>query len=441
MYDSSGAKGIDTVRVKINNLVEQQNDQTADKPQTKLDKKVNNELKELAEQATKNAQSEPPPSNEPLTRITPKVPNGSNKVSSNVANRESETVKEPINSNQELVQSSVIPPGDYGFTVSRIDGKSPTGDDRILDVDLSYSGQIVVTGDTWKFGPVSGSCTVTYVDFEGGPIRQDIDKPTKASIPIGTHILVVESEHTDSFYDYCYWPAGNQDNSEIFFGNHIIYTQENDCAARIAKGEVETDEFGGGKWTWDITLPSLFFADCVNNSAPTADDQSVTTTMNTPIDIILTASDPENNSLTFTILPGGPTHGTLTGTSFPMTYTPVQNYIGPDEFTFKVNDGFQDSNVATVSILVEPCPSPAKATSNAQTLAPVCQENHAPIAEGSWSSVPPTPPDKPFIGAKIKLDGSKSHDPDKDDEVVKWQWEKRSPSNDYVKDTLTDSYI
>src|SRR5262249_53164247 len=36
------------------------------------------------------------------------------------------------------------------------------------------------------------------------------------------------------------------------------------------------------------------------------------------------------------------------------TYTPAANYNGSDSFTFKVNDGQLDSNVATVSISITP---------------------------------------------------------------------------------------
>jgi hypothetical protein len=34
------------------------------------------------------------------------------------------------------------------------------------------------------------------------------------------------------------------------------------------------------------------------------------------------------------------------------TYTPASNYNGADSFTYKANDGHADSNVATVSIIV-----------------------------------------------------------------------------------------
>jgi len=37
-----------------------------------------------------------------------------------------------------------------------------------------------------------------------------------------------------------------------------------------------------------------------------------------------------------------------------ITYTPAANYNGPDSFTFKANDGALYSNIATVSITVQP---------------------------------------------------------------------------------------
>jgi hypothetical protein len=47
-----------------------------------------------------------------------------------------------------------------------------------------------------------------------------------------------------------------------------------------------------------------------------------------------------------------PTNGSLSGTAPNLTYTPNANYNGPDSFTFKANDGTEDSNTATVSITV-----------------------------------------------------------------------------------------
>ena len=85
------------------------------------------------------------------------------------------------------------------------------------------------------------------------------------------------------------------------------------------------------------------------NQPPVAHAQTVATEEDTAKPITLTGSDSDGDSLTYTIV-DGPTHGTLTGTGATRTYTPDDNYHGPDTFTFTVNDGTVDSNVATVTI-------------------------------------------------------------------------------------------
>ena len=61
--------------------------------------------------------------------------------------------------------------------------------------------------------------------------------------------------------------------------------------------------------------------------------------------------DVDGDSLT-TVLVTGPAHGTLSLERQRRTYTPAANYNGPDSFTYKANDGTDDSNVATVTITV-----------------------------------------------------------------------------------------
>ena len=87
------------------------------------------------------------------------------------------------------------------------------------------------------------------------------------------------------------------------------------------------------------------------NGAPTADSQNVSTNEDTPLDITLTGSDPDNGQLMFTVVTN-PTHGTLSGAAPNLTYTPAANYNGSDSFTFQANDGMANSNIATVSITV-----------------------------------------------------------------------------------------
>ncbi|HXI51676.1 MAG TPA: Ig-like domain-containing protein, partial [Candidatus Saccharimonadales bacterium] len=89
------------------------------------------------------------------------------------------------------------------------------------------------------------------------------------------------------------------------------------------------------------------------NDAPSANAQSLTTAEDTALNIILASSDPDGDTLTFSIVTA-PAHGTLSGTGANRTYTPAANYNGPDNFTFKVNDGTVDSAPATVSLTVTP---------------------------------------------------------------------------------------
>jgi uncharacterized repeat protein (TIGR01451 family) len=87
------------------------------------------------------------------------------------------------------------------------------------------------------------------------------------------------------------------------------------------------------------------------NDAPVANSQSVTTNEDTPKAITLTGSDVDSSSLNYIIV-AGPSHGSLSGVAPNVTYTPAANYNGTDSFTFKINDGSADSNVATVSITI-----------------------------------------------------------------------------------------
>ena len=87
------------------------------------------------------------------------------------------------------------------------------------------------------------------------------------------------------------------------------------------------------------------------NTAPVAYDQNVSTTANVSVDITLTASDADEDPLTYTI-DTNPSNGFITGEAPNITFTPSTNYTGPDSFTFHVNDGTEDSNTATVSINV-----------------------------------------------------------------------------------------
>ena len=69
----------------------------------------------------------------------------------------------------------------------------------------------------------------------------------------------------------------------------------------------------------------------------------------TAANITLTGSDVDGDALSYTVLTL-PAHGLLSGIAPNVVYTPDANFNGSDGFTFQVNDGQADSNIATVSI-------------------------------------------------------------------------------------------
>jgi hypothetical protein len=94
----------------------------------------------------------------------------------------------------------------------------------------------------------------------------------------------------------------------------------------------------------------------VPNHPPIANNQTITTSVDKPVNITLTAYDPEiNESITAAIVsqPSDGRLGEINQTTGNVTYTPNSGFSGTDEFTFKVNDRKVDSDKnGTVKITV-----------------------------------------------------------------------------------------
>ncbi len=86
-------------------------------------------------------------------------------------------------------------------------------------------------------------------------------------------------------------------------------------------------------------------------AAPVAQDQAGTIAEDTPTAISLSATDPNGDALSFSVVVA-PAHGTLSGTAPNLVYTPAPNFNGLDSFTFTASDGALTSAPARVSITV-----------------------------------------------------------------------------------------
>jgi len=111
----------------------------------------------------------------------------------------------------------------------------------------------------------------------------------------------------------------------------------------------------------DSNIATVTFDVQAVNDAPVAVSQTVSLNEDANLTIVLSASDIDNATLTYSITQT-PSNGVLSGTVPNLVYTPNSNFNGNDSFGFVANDGVVNSDVALISITV-------------------AAENDAPVAE------------------------------------------------------------
>jgi len=115
--------------------------------------------------------------------------------------------------------------------------------------------------------------------------------------------------------------------------------------------------------SFDLTVRNFEALDIPNSGTPpqantppeaVADTYTVTEDMPSILDVLANDSDADGDSLSAMIV-DGPAHGTLDfNDDGSLTYTPDADYFGSDSFTYKANDGTNDSAVTSVGIEVLP---------------------------------------------------------------------------------------
>jgi Bacterial Ig domain len=240
----------------------------------------------------------------------------------------------------------VVPPtcGDYDCRDYYID----LGFIRDSQFEFPTSGgqhTVLVTVRDYAGNTASQSYTYTVI---GPPNQAPVADPQSVSTPenIPVDILLTGSD---------------PDNDPLSFS--IVSTPTHGTLGGIAPNLVYTpavDYIGDDSFTFVVSdclessEPAMVDIEVgIVNHAPTAEAQSVSTDEDTPLDIVLTGSDPDGDVLTFTVV-STPANGILGGVAPNLTYTPTANYNGQDSFTFVVNDGQVNSDPAVVHIDVTP---------------------------------------------------------------------------------------
>ena len=102
------------------------------------------------------------------------------------------------------------------------------------------------------------------------------------------------------------------------------------------------------------------------NNPPVANDTTLATNEDTPLAILVdsVATDPDGDGLTYATFDATSAQGgtIVKTTTTELTYTPAANFNGQDSFKFSVTDGIDTSNVATITVTVNPVNDPVVCT-------------------------------------------------------------------------------
>ena len=200
----------------------------------------------------------------------------------------------------------------------------------VTDSVLSDIATVSITVTAVNDAPVAVTAAVTTeedMDYGGLVSAFDIDND-----PL-TYSLLTEPSHgtvaiTDSSAGtYTYSPKVNYNGSDSF-----TFTSSDGTLSDTSKVS--------------ITVTSV-------NDSPVAFAERITTSEDTKYSGSVSASDVENDILTYNILTN-PSNGTVSITNSSLgtfTYSPTINYNGDDSFTFTAND-YNYSDTATVSITI-----------------------------------------------------------------------------------------
>ncbi len=235
------------------------------------------------------------------------------------------------------------------------------------DPESTYSSGPKQLGTTFNgqndlvTGRLAGGNATTY-DIDGGltSIRsQEISLPMADSLTLSFRYYLAHGSNSSSA-DYLRVTVVGSSSAMVF---EELGGANNDDGV-WAINNVGIDAFAGenvhllieaadasGESLVEAGIDDVLIVATGINQAPVADPQSVSTPEDTPLDILLTGSDPDNEPITYTLVTT-PTHGVLSGIAPSLTYTPSPDYNGPDSFTFVVDDGLETSPPAAISIEV-----------------------------------------------------------------------------------------
>lgn len=135
-----------------------------------------------------------------------------------------------------------------------------------------------------------------------------------------------------------------ENGSVLISDSELLYTPDANYSGQAVIG---IKAYNGTKYS-----PTTNIVIDVISHNPIASSQFVTVVKNGTLSIDLSGSDPENDSLTYSVETTAASGSLFQNDSNTQTYVPDTDFVGDDSFTFRAFDGVYYSDPATVHITV-----------------------------------------------------------------------------------------
>ncbi len=248
------------------------------------------------------------------------------------------------------------------------------------NVNYNGSDSFVVIVNDGNGGTTTSTVTIGVNPVNDAPVAEDLNLTTDEDTPVDGQIVASDVDGDDLTYTVSTSPANgtvdlDPDTGEFTYTPNADYNGSDSFVVTVSDGN-------GGTTTSTVTIG-------INpvNDAPVAEDLSLTTDEDTPVNGSINATDPEGDTLTYTVSTL-PANGTvdLDSNTGEFTYTPNADYNGSDSFIVTVSDGNGGTTTSTVTIGVNPV-------------------NDAPVAEDlSLTTDEDTPVDGQIVASDVDGD-------------------------------------
>jgi len=221
-----------------------------------------------------------------------------------------------------------------------------------IDASVSYDFRVCIYMALLQRAEWTGA-TMVYDDPVTNPKCQDAVVSTEMETPVAITIGAYDPYNVPFTFSVVDQPSNGSvtiEMASVDFGAGELsspvfsYTPNSGFAGQDTFTYTATNDNGvvGNAATVTINIPTQI---------PSASSFSVSTGVNNDVVLSLSATDPNDLPLTYTIS-NNPTNGAVTELNGVYTYEPNADYIGSDSLQYTASNGTYTSSPATVSITV-----------------------------------------------------------------------------------------